>query len=199
MQTRYQRLEKHLAQRRQQAARAAEESVLQGVRERSRLCQCLETAVLESPQAAAPCVALVAETRQAWQTLAALDAHHEKVLREHLELASQALEGNDQARQTLLESLPRNLERRLQLCLQLEIAAGIDSPAEFAQARMQFQVSRLADAMHHKLDESRSRQHQLRDLQLAWYQAGPVPLASQEDLEVRFERAIAAFGSESAA
>jgi exonuclease SbcC len=198
MQTRYQRLEKHLAQRRQQAARAAEESVLQGVRERSRLCQCLETAVLESPQAAAPCVALVAETRQAWQTLAALDAHHEKVLREHLELASQALQGNDQARQTLLESLPRNLERRLQLCLQLEIAAGIDSPAEFAQARMQLQVSRLADAMHHKLDESRSRQQQLRDLQLAWYQAGPVPLASQEDLEVRFERAIAASGPESA-
>ena len=198
MQTRYQQLEKHFAQRREQAARAAEESLLQGVRERSRLCQCLETAVLESTPAAASCEALVTETRQAWQTLAALDARYEKVLRERLDLASQVLEGNDQARQTLLESLPKNLERRLQLCLQLEIAAGIDSPAEFAQARMQFQVSRLADAMHHKLDESRSRQDQLQDLQLAWYQAGPVPLTSQESLEVRFERAIAASGSESA-
>jgi hypothetical protein len=33
-------------------------------------------------------------------------------------------------------------------------------------------------------------------LHMAWYQAGPVPLASQQSLEVRFERAVS--GSESA-
>ena len=196
VQARYAALEKRFVQRREQAARVAEESVLQGVRERSRLCQCLETAVLESTLAADSREALVAETRQAWQMLAALDARHEKVLRARFDLASRALGGDDQVRQTLLDGLSGNLEKRLELCLQTEIAAGIDSPAEFTQARMQYQVSRLADAMHHKLEEPRSSHERLRDLHMAWYQAGPVPLASQQSLEVRFERAVS--GSESA-
>ena len=62
---------------------------------------------------------------------------------------------------------------------------------------MQYQVSRLADAMHHKLEEPRSGHERLRDLHMAWYQAGPVPLALQDDLEARFERAISAIGSAS--
>jgi hypothetical protein len=60
---------------------------------------------------------------------------------------------------------------------------------------MQFQVSRLADAMHHKLEEPRSRQDQLQHLQMAWYQAGPVPIEAQGSLEARFERATTSFGS----
>jgi hypothetical protein len=193
MQARYQALEKRFAQRRQQEARAAEALVLQGLQARSRLCEHLEAEVLESTMAAAAHQALVEETRQAWQALATLDARHEKVLLERLDLVSRALEGDDQARQTLLDSLPKNLKRRLELCLQFEIAAGIDSPAEFTQARMQFQVSRLADAMHHKNEETRSRHEQLRNLQLAWYQAGPVPMEAQGSLEARVERAIASF------
>lgn len=195
MQARYEALEKRFAQRQQQEARAAEELVLQGLQARSRLCECLEAEVLESTREAASHQALVEETQQAWQALAAVDARHDKVLRERLDLASRALGGDDQARQTLLDSLPKNLEKRLELCLQVEIIAGIDSPADFVQARMQFQVSRLADAMHHNLEEPRSRHDQLRDLQMAWYQAGPVPMESQGSLESRFERAIASSGT----
>jgi len=153
---------------------------------RSRLCERLE--MLESTMAAA-----------SQQALATLDARHDKVLRERFELASRALGGADQARQTLLDSLLKNLEKRLELCLQVEIAAGIDSPAEFTQARMQFQVSRLADAVHHKNEETRSRHDQLRELQMKWYQAGPAPMEAQGSLEARFERAIAAPGSDPAA
>jgi len=134
--------------------------------------------------------ALVEETRQAWQALDALDARQEKILCERRDLACRALGGDEQARQVLLDGLPGNLEKRLELCLQIEIAAGIDSPAEFTQARMQFQVSRLADAMHHKLEEPHSRHERLRDLQMAWYQAGPVPVEAQGSLEVRFETAM---------
>jgi hypothetical protein len=193
LQARYEALEKRFVQRQQQEARAAEALVLQGLQARSRFCERLEAEVLESTMAAASCQALVEDTRQAWQGLATLDARHEKVFRERLDLASRALGGDDQARQTLLDSLPKNLEKRLELCLQVEIAAGTDSPAEFTQARMQFQVSRLADAMHHKNEETRSRHDQLRDLQMKWYQAGPVPMESQGSLESRFERAIASF------
>ena len=194
-QARYEALEKRFAQRQQQQAKAAAECVLQGLRARSRLCECLEAEVLESTLEAESRQALVEETRQAWQALEALDAGAEKVLRERLDLASRALGGDEQARQTLLDGVPKNLEQRLELCLQMEIAAGIDSPAEFAGARMQFQVSRLADAMHHKIEEPRARQDPLRDLQIAWYQAGPVPREAQGRLEARFGHAIASSGS----
>jgi exonuclease SbcC len=195
IQARYEALEKRFAQRQQQQAEAAAELELQGLRARSRLCENLEAEVLESTLEVASHQALVEETRQAWQALDALDAHDEEVLRERLDLASRALGGDEQAGQTLLDGVPKNLDKRLELCLQMEIAAGIDSPAEFAGARMQFQVSRLADAMHHKIEEPRARQDQLRALQKAWYQAGPVPSEAQGSLEARFERAMAASGS----
>lgn len=187
---RYEALEKRFAQCRQQQAQAVAASVLQGLRARSRLCEHLETEVLASNMEAGSRQALVEETRQAWQALDALDARQEKILCERRDLACRALGGDEQARQVLLDGLPGNLEKRLELCLQIEIAAGIDSPAEFTQARMQFQVSRLADAMHHKIGEPRSRQDQLRDLQMEWYQSGPVPMEMLDSLEARFERAI---------
>jgi exonuclease SbcC len=195
IQAHYEALENRFAQRQQLEALAAAELVLQGLRARTRLCECLETEVLESTLQAEPRQALVEETRQAWQALAALDARHEKVLRERLDLASQALAGDEQARQTLFDGLPKNLDKRLELCLQMEIAAGIESPAEFTTARMQYQVSRLAESMHHKLDEPRTRQDQLWDLQMEWYQTGPVPGNTQGSLEARFGRATASSGS----
>ena len=194
-QARYEALEKRFAQRQQQQVKAAAECVLQGLRARSRLCECLEAGVLESTLEAGSHQALLEETRQAWQALDALDTGAEKVLRERFDLASRALGGDEQAGQTLLDGVPKNLDKCLELCLQLEIAAGIDSPAEFAGARMQFQVSRLAEAMHHKIEEPRARQDPLWDLQIAWYQAGPVPREAQGSLEARFGHAVASSGS----
>ena len=195
MQARFEKLEKRLAQRKQQQARAATELLLQGLQARSRLCERLEAEVLASTLEAASCQALVEETRQAWQSLGVLDKRHEKVMHERFDRACRSLGGDDQARQTLLEGLSANLEQRLELCLKMEIAAEIDSPAEFAEARMRFQVSRLADAMQHNLDERLSPQERLRDLQMAWYQAGPVPGEMRDGLNTRFERVIAAIGS----
>jgi hypothetical protein len=191
---RYEKLEKRFAQRRQQEKQAAAKSVLQGLQARSRLCERLEAEVLKSTMEAASRQELMEAAGQAWQQLDTLEAPHEKILRKRLDLASRALGGDGQARQTLLDGLPANLDKRLELCLQLEITAGIDSPAEFADARMQLQVSRLADALHHKLDEPRARQDRLRDLQMTWYQTGPVPAEAQDSLEARFQRALAASG-----
>jgi exonuclease SbcC len=195
IQARFEALEKRYTQCKQQALRAAEDALLQGLQARSRLCERLEVAVLEPTLETASRQALVEETRQAWHRLDALDASHENVLCERLDLASRALGGDDQARRTLFAALPKNLDTCLELCLEMEIAVGIDSPAEFTDARMQYQVSRLAEAMHHRLKEPRSRQQRLRDLQKAWYQVGPVPREAQGSLEARFGRALAASGS----
>jgi exonuclease SbcC len=194
-QARYEALVKRFQQRRQQEARAAEELLLQGMSARSRLCQRLETEVLESTMDAVAQQGLAEEAGQAWQALETLEACYEKVLRKRLDLASRALGGENQARQSLLDGLSGNLEKRLELCLQTEIATGIDSPAEFTQSRMQYQVARLAEAMQQKPTEPHSRHEQLRDLQIAWYQAGPAPLEAQASLEARFGRAISAVAS----
>lgn len=197
MQARYEALEKHFAQRKQQQAMAAAESVLEGLRARARLCDRLEIEVLAPTLDTASRETLPEETRQAWQALDRLDARHEKVLRERLDLASRALDGDDQARQTLHDGLQDNLDQCLEYCLKMEIAAGIESPEEYAEARMRFQVARLADAMHHKHEEPHTRQEQSRALQMVWYQLGPVPRVAQDSLEARFGRVIAAFDSDS--
>jgi hypothetical protein len=127
-----------------------------------------------------------------WEALAPLDARAEEGMRGRFELAGRALAGEAAARSELLDALPHNLEKRRQLCLQLEIAAGIDSPAEFAAARMQLQVSRLADALSHRQGETSGADGQLRELLAQWYRAGPVPPAEQDALEARIARVMAA-------
>ena len=195
VEARYNGLKKRFAERRHREAEAAAEAVLLGMRERSRLCERLETEALESCLEQDARQALVEESWQAWQTLAPLGRHDEKPLQARFEQARRTLSGDDQARQSLLDGLPKNLNQRLELCLQMEVAAGIDSPAEFAEARMQLQVSRLSDALHHRLEEARSNGDRLRDLQMAWYQTGPVPRETHAQVEARFRQALAAIQS----
>jgi hypothetical protein len=185
---------RRFADRRQTEARSAAQALLQGVRERSRLCDCLETAVLENVLAEAERQALVEETRRAWEALAPLDARHAPGFQQRYELASRALGGDARAREELLAALPRNLERRLALCLQMEIAAGLDSPPEFADARMRLQVSRLADALSHRQEGARAGSERLRELLLEWYPVGPAPAASHGALDARIARIVAALG-----
>ena len=187
---RYKSMQKRFAQRRQQAARAAAQRQLEGIGERARLCERLESGLLGGGVGEPGVQALLQETAQAWQALAPLDGACEATLRERFELAGHALAGDAQARQAIEAGLEKNLGQRLELCLQMEIEAGIESPAEFADARMQLQVSRLEDALKHRQEDAAGER--LRALQMAWYQAGPVPQAEKSGLEARFARAVAA-------
>ncbi len=186
---RYKSLQKRFAQRQQQAAQVAAQQELEGTGQRARLCERLESGVLAGGMAEPDRQALLDETEQAWQALAPLDEACEAALRERFALAGRALAGDVQARQVLETGLEKNLNRRLELCLQMEIEAGIESPPEFAEARMQLQVSRLEDAFKHRHEDTAG--DRLRALQMAWYQAGPAPVAEMAALEVRFARALA--------
>lgn len=194
MQARFESLEQRLAQRREQEAVAAAEMLLQGLQARSGLCERLEAALQDTTLETASRQALLQETMHAWQALEPLDARYGQVMHDRFELAGRALEGDAQAIQLLRDGLSVNLETCLSLCLRMEIAAGIDSPAEFAEARMRYQVSRIANAMQHKLEEQQSGQDRLQELQMAWYQVGPVPVEAQASLTARFKRAIEATG-----
>jgi hypothetical protein len=186
---RYTSLQKRYAQRQQQAVQAAAQQELDGAGERARLCERLESGVLAHGMAEPDRQALRDETERAWQVLAPLDGACETALRERFELAGRALAGDARARQAFETGLEKNLKRRHELCLQMEIEAGIDSPPEYADARMQLQVSRLEDALKHRQEDAAG--DRLRALQMAWYQAGPVPEAEMPALAARFARALA--------
>ena len=187
---RYAALQKRFAQRQQQAAHAAAQQELDGIRERARLCERLETGVLGGGLAEADRQALLQDTAHAWEALAPLETASESALRQRFELVSRALDGDAEARQALEGALAKNLSQGLDLCLQIEIEAGIDSPAGFEEARMQLQVSRLEEVLQHRQEDAAA--DRLRVLQIAWHQAGPLPPAEKPTLEARFARALAA-------
>jgi hypothetical protein len=71
----------------------------------------------------------------------------------------------------------------------MEVLAGIDSPPEHAEARMAFQVERLASALG---ERKGSTADSLEALVRVWCLTGPVPAAYAEALEARFEAARSA-------
>lgn len=66
-----------------------------------------------------------------------------------------------------------NLEQAKSLCIGCEVAAGLDSPEQDKALRMQLQVNRLTIGMS-STNEHQSREAQLNELLLDWYQkVGP--------------------------
>jgi hypothetical protein len=83
-----------------------------------------------------------------------------------------------------------NGERRRRLCLELEIAAGVESPPALAQERLKLQVARLAERLGDgEADRLRGAPELLRD----WYLCGPAP--EDAGLAERVARVRAALGS----
>ncbi|WP_295399793.1 DUF349 domain-containing protein [uncultured Thiocystis sp.] len=76
-----------------------------------------------------------------------------------------------------------NDSQRSRLCLQLEIIAGVESPPELAQQRLEFQVARLAERMGAGEEDRLQGATQLLQ---QWYLCGPAP--RNESLNARFQR-----------
>jgi len=102
--------------------------------------------------------------------------------------AALALLLNADAKSVIQQRLQQGLEDRLQLCLQLEIFAGIDSPAEYAQSRMAYQVTMLADKM--KQGDSEHRREQLLSLQKQWFTTHSAPQSRSAELDARYQRCM---------
>jgi Skp family chaperone for outer membrane proteins len=192
IEARYERIKEKLAARQHQEKQAAEQAKMQNIREHAQLCARLEQAVLDPGLEPADRQVLLEQTEQAREGLPELDAELAKPLEARYALATKAMGEDGEAIRTLQLALEDNLQQRLQLCLQLEVAAGIESPPEYADARMEYQVSLLSDAMQQKFEQTRSRDEQLRELQIAWLQAGPVANADRAMLDARFERVLQA-------
>lgn len=110
-------------------------------------------------------------------------------LAQRLERIGQAAGGDARAREQVVRSLEDNLAQRRQICLEMEVAANIDSPPEYQQERMSWRVNQLSAS----LSGSRERRDAAA-LQRAWFETGAVPASEQAALEARFERALQALG-----
>ncbi|MEM8512198.1 hypothetical protein RCH14_001498 [Massilia sp. MP_M2] len=124
--------------------RRAADTVLAGVvRDKLRLIQALETA-LADPGSNAGTHTQGDDWRARWAALAPVDGGYEPILQKRFDAALAALEGD---RAAYARQLEENRPRLLNDLLRLEIAAGIDSGAEFARDRLRLQVEVLQSSL----------------------------------------------------
>ena len=107
-----------------------------------RHCTELEKNLFESADAA-PSTPDMAKIEHAWQSLDALPPPLQQQMEQRFQRASKAY-ADPAEREQLCKQAVSNLDQLQQLLLQLEIAANVPSPAEFARQRMALQVNRLA-------------------------------------------------------
>jgi len=162
----------------------AENQALERLRAKARLCEEVER-LAEQGQHAGPALA---ELIKRWQDLEALaNGDAERGLQSRFTTAHAQIESGQALTARELE---RNQGALEQMCLQMELLAGVDSPAEFKEARMRYQVERLTQA----LQQGRTNaEDEARDLVSQWWLIGPAPASLRESLNNRFEQAAQAF------
>ncbi|MEW6762697.1 MAG: DUF349 domain-containing protein [Pseudomonadota bacterium] len=121
------------------ARRAAGMALAGAVRDKLRLIQALETALVNPDAHTNP-----ADWHARWEALLPLEGGYEAVLRGRFDAALAAL---DNGREAYARQLEANREQLLHELLRLEIAAGIDSGAEFARERLKLQVEVLQSSL----------------------------------------------------
>lgn len=172
----------------QRDAAEAERQKQEGLwRERAVLCGRLEDhLVTDGEEADAKAMA------DAW---AALEPLADVELGERFETryrrVSEALTGDAEVRESLLDSMPDILAEKQRLCLELELLAGVESPPQFAEARLALQVQRLPAAMMGGTRQETTAE-QRDSLLTHWFLAGPVAATERAALDARFERALQA-------
>jgi len=80
------------------------------------------------------------------------------------------------------------VEKKELLCLEVEILTNTESPPDKKQARMEYQVSQLANKM--RQIEQLSLEQELEGLLISWHQAGLLTTELNETLESRFFSAL---------
>ena len=124
--------------------------------------------------------------RRAWSELPPLpDRALQEVMTARLSRALEAA-GDLEGLATLRTGLGPNHERRRRLCLELEIAAGVESPPELNQERLRLQVQRLAERM---AEGEGDRLKGVPELLVDWYRCGPAP--ADPGLDERLARVLA--------
>jgi hypothetical protein len=166
----------------------AAQTQLQLLQQKAAYCRELEQ-LLEHPDPAAV-HSNPGTLEQKWTALPALnDAATEQAMQVRYETARRALLEGGEQRERLLSELAANLNQRKELCLWMEILAGVESPVEAQQARLELQVRRLAGAMGQATEGTMDK---MAEIQRQWYLTGGGPASEERILQHRFEKAARA-------
>jgi len=180
---RWQTCREALERRRQTAEQSLRLAALERLERQAAFCERLELALIEGRRDGLDAEALRCE----WADLPAqADPGLQGAITARFDRALKAV-GDAAELDSLRRSFADNGQRRAQLCLQLEIAAGVETPPEFAQQRLELQVARLAERLSEGEEDSLQSGLRLLD---DWYLLGPAP--RDPALERRFERVKAA-------
>lgn len=148
---------------------------------RAGLCHRLETAPNPGD------MATLAEVEKAWNEAPEIVSSADReIIEQRYRTARYLFDEPVKARETLLATQLDNTAIRSRLCLHLEIIAGIDSPPEWTEERMAFQVARLTGRMRDGTDDPLSHANAL-ELEKNWYLTGSAPPPQAESLEARFQ------------
>lgn len=175
-------VERKAAERRRHQRQAQEQEALAAARARAELCDDLEQLVLTAAEVKAE------QWQQRWQALAEAPAELQAKLERRWQRALAAAAGESGF---AANELAANLEERWDLCLWMEILAGVEVPAEEQNRRMNVQVRRLADGLG--AGGQQPQAVQVRAVEAEWLVAGPMPVTAQaQALTSRFAAARAA-------
>jgi len=125
-----------------------------------------------------------------WQTLPRQsDSRLQAAIERRFRSAVDALSRGAGSHEKVRGRMDADGRRRAELCLHLEILAGIESPPELTHERLAFQVNRLREHMREGEKDPLEGASRLLE---EWYLCGPAPAAEAPALEERFRRASAA-------
>lgn len=182
LQKRWDTLRKRIDERRHRLMRQERSAGLEPLRETNRWLVELEAQVFT-----ANAHQDTATWRQSWATLNPDERSGGAALAARYHIAIQALEGDPDAMRSLRAQSAAHRQRLEHLCLEAEILAGLESPAEYAEQRLGLQVARLSESFRQaprELDQS------FLQLEQDWCVVGAVESATARDhLQQRFDQA----------
>lgn len=159
---------------------------LSALAERAALAAELEQAVLAG---AADLSEQAESVSSRWDALERATDKGLEAVEARFERALASARGDAAATQNLSASIAENLREREQLCLELEIATGVDSPAHLKAQRMAFQIDRLQASMS---GTDKPSSAEIEGLLRRWHALGAVSAEHHESLAARFQRVSAA-------
>jgi hypothetical protein len=172
--------------RRKALREAQQQTQLEQLRNKAALCLEVEQ-LLEQPDHELARNRLQAIDER-WNAESALgDTATEHLIQQRYARAQKAVMAGGEEQQRLSAELSANLARRQDLCLRLEILAGVESPPEARQARLQLQTHRLAGAIGQGVGDIVGTR---AELEHDWYLFGAAPAAQQALLQRRFDAAL---------
>lgn len=183
IQKRYKAVCEHFKQGLTNAQVQLRRSTYQELWRRAGLCDELEDTLLASNQGDLFGAAPEAE----WNSDRDVPPAAQSALQARYDAAIRALQaGQKPDAQTLLD----NASQLQDLCIRLEIAAGVDSPAEDQKRRMELQVSRLSSGLQGRQHSVARGAELIEQLQVEWCLVGPVSAAERERYGKRFKAVL---------